>query len=151
MTQTQLLKHLQFCKHRWNGYGEDVFQQACLIALQRYKTLDNVNQSLFSQICKEAARKPLRHRKYEITFSQLQNCVDDDEEKSFEDTLVDPRSTDAPIEAFLDAETLTDFNFNPFNNNFVSLFHKKQLPFFQLTLPFATTPFANSNHVNQKN
>jgi hypothetical protein len=141
MTQAQLFKHLQFCKFRYNGYGEDVFQGACLIALQRYKTLDNVNQSLFSRICKEAARTLLRHRKYEITFSQLQS-YEDDEEKNFEDTLVDPRST----EALMDAETLTHFDFNHFNGDFVSLSYKEQLPLFQLTLPFTTTTFAKQNH-----
>jgi hypothetical protein len=60
MTQVQLLKHLQLCKHKWNGYGEDVFQSACLIALERYKSLDKVNSSLFKLLCKEAARKLLR-------------------------------------------------------------------------------------------
>ena len=129
MTQEQLLKHLQYCKWLWNGYGEDVFQEACLIALQRYNSLDNVNQNLFGFLCKEAARKLLRHRKFEITFSQITQSYFD--EKNFEDTLADPRSTEA-----LDALT-DDYDFEEaHDDNFVSFTDKKQLPPFQLHLPF---------------
>ena len=135
MTQEQLLKHLQYCKWLWNGYGEDVFQEACLIALQRYNSLDNVNQNLFGFLCKEAARKLLRHRKFEITFSQITQSYFDGyfDEKNFEDTLADPRSTEA-----LDALT-DDYDFEEaHDDNFVSFTDKKQLPPFQLHLTFFT-------------
>jgi hypothetical protein len=123
MTQEQLLRHQQFCKSVWNGYGEDVFQEACLIALQRYKTLDNVNQKLFGLLCKEAARKLLKHQKHEIAFSQLQN---------FEETLntlADPRSDDILLDDDFDFDEVQD-------NDFVSFSDKKQL--FQLPLFFTT-------------
>jgi DNA-directed RNA polymerase specialized sigma24 family protein len=90
MTKEQLLKHLQFCKVVWNGFGEDIFQEACLIALQRYHSLNNVNQSLFSLLCKEAARKLLKHKKYETTFTQL--FLNEEEEEKFINSLADPRS-----------------------------------------------------------
>jgi DNA-directed RNA polymerase specialized sigma24 family protein len=125
MTQEQLLKYLHHCKWRWNGWGEDVFQEACLIALQRYKTLDNVNQFLFKLLCKEAARKLLKHQKHEIAFSQLQN---------FEETLntlADPCSTDTLL------TDTNDFDFDEaLDNDFVSFSDKKQL--FQLPLFFTT-------------
>jgi len=73
MTQEELLKQLQFCKARWNGWREDVFQEACLIALNRYEALKNVNQSLFGLLCREAARKLLRHKRFEVCFSELQD------------------------------------------------------------------------------
>ena len=95
MTQEQLLKQLQFCKYIWNGWGEDVFQQACLIALERYKSFENVNQKLFRLLCKEAARNLRRHEKYEICFSQLQYQQEEDDSEDdrfdFENMIVDPR------------------------------------------------------------
>jgi DNA-directed RNA polymerase specialized sigma24 family protein len=148
MTQAQLLKHLQFCRWGWNGYGEDIFQEACLIALERYKSLDKVNSSLFKLLYREAARKLLRHRKCEITFSQQQNTFfnaeeeEEEEEESFEDSLADPRS----FEPFWDV--LSDTNDNIEDNtdeaqdvNFVSFSDKK--PLLQLFLPFV-------NQINQK-
>jgi DNA-directed RNA polymerase specialized sigma24 family protein len=132
MTQEQLLRHLQYCKHKWNGYGEDVFQQACLIALQRYKTFDNVNQALFGFLCKEAARKLLKHKKFEITFSQLsQGYFSNNEEINFEDTLADPHAT------FAFLSDTNDPDYDDAHDSFpdkVSLSDKEQL--FQLPLPF---------------
>jgi DNA-directed RNA polymerase specialized sigma24 family protein len=131
MTQEQLLRHLDYCKWRWNGYGEDVFQEACLLALKRYKTLENINQNLFGLLCREAARNLLKHKKFEITFSQITQSYFD--EKNFEDTLADPRSNDA-----WDALT-DDYDFEEVHNDdFVSFTEEKQLPPFQLPLPFFT-------------
>lgn len=45
-----------YCKAKWNGNGEDVFQEAVTIVLERYGSLTNVNTSLFKKICHEAAR-----------------------------------------------------------------------------------------------
>ena len=149
MTQARLLKHLQFCKFRYNGYGEEVFQEACLIALQRYKTLDNVNQSLFSRICKEAARTLLRHRKYEITFSQLQS-YEDDEEKNFEDTLADLR-TDA-LDNLLNDLRFEKNHEDVHDKNLVSLVsfsNKEQLTPFQLTLPLHLLQ-SKTSHINHE-
>lgn len=139
MTQEQLLKHLQYCKFAWNGYGEDIFQEACLIALQRYKSLDKVNQALFGLICKEAARNLLKHRKFEITFSQLPQSYFD--EKNFEDTLADPRSNEVAWDALTDTNDFEEAH----DDNFVSFIDKdkEQLPPFQLHLPF-------TNFVNKK-
>jgi hypothetical protein len=96
MTQEQLLKQLRVCKNRWNGWGEDVFQEACVISIKRYGSLNNVNQALFQLLCKEAARKLLKHRNFEITFSQLQSYSgNDEEEDDFENLIVDPRSANA--------------------------------------------------------
>jgi len=95
MTQEQLLKQLQFCKWMWNGWGEDVFQEACVIALKRYGSFENVNQSLFNLLCKEAARNLRRHEKYEICFSQLQYQQEKDDSEDnkfdFENMIVDTR------------------------------------------------------------
>lgn len=46
----------KYCKAKWNGSGDDVFQQAVMIALERYNSLDNINFSLFRKLCQEAAR-----------------------------------------------------------------------------------------------
>ena len=134
MTQEQLLKHREFCKSRWNGYGEDVFQEACLIALQRYKSFDNVNQALFGLICKEAARNLLKHKKFEIPFSQIQKgYFSNEEEKNFEDTLADPHATFA------------------FDDDFASFADKEQLPLLQLSLPFfySTPPLCKQTKQKQ--
>ena len=67
MTEQQLQKQLRWCRARYNGLGDDVFQEACLLALERYQTLDNVNSSLFSLLCREAFRN--LHTK-EIPFTE---------------------------------------------------------------------------------
>jgi hypothetical protein len=131
MTQEQLLRHLQYCKHKYNGYGEDVFQQACLIALQRYKSFDNVNQALFGLICKEAARTLLKHKKFEILFSQIQkDYFFNEEEINFEDTLAAHHAT------FAFLSDTNDHDFESHNDDFVSFSNKEQLSFLQLPLPF---------------
>lgn len=97
MTKEQLLRHLNYCKQKWNSWGEDIFQEACMLALERYQSLDNVNQRLFGLLCKESARRLLKHKKFEIPFSALQNnCKnnDDEEETSFENLIPDPLSID---------------------------------------------------------
>jgi DNA-directed RNA polymerase specialized sigma24 family protein len=144
MTQEQLEKHLRFCRQLWNGYGEDIFQEACLIALQRYKTLNNVNQSLFKLLCKEAARKLLKHQKYEIPFSQLQGLPNFSNDRSnelddeiFENTLIDPHSE------------MDEALFDKVQN--VSFSDKKQL--FQLPLfftPHNPTPYLNTSILQKK-
>jgi hypothetical protein len=68
MTEQELIKQRKWCRAKWNGLGDDVFQQACVIALERYKSLDKVNQSLFSRICMEAARN-LRRQSREVVTS----------------------------------------------------------------------------------
>jgi DNA-directed RNA polymerase specialized sigma24 family protein len=129
MTQEQLLRQLAYCKSRWNGWGEDVFQEACVIALERYKSLNNVNQALFQLLCREAARRILKHRNFEITFSQLQSYFDDDkEEDDFENMIADPRPPDV-----CDACDACD---DAYDDDFISFADKEQLQekSFQLTL-----------------
>ena len=70
MTEQELGRHRRWCKQKWNGNGDDVFQAAFLIAMERYG-IDKVNQSLFGKICREAARVLLYHEKHEIPFSYL--------------------------------------------------------------------------------
>jgi len=71
MTEQELLKHQKWCKQRWNGNGDDVFQEAYLIAIKRYGDITRINQSLFGFLCLEAARELLAHHKHEIPFSCL--------------------------------------------------------------------------------
>jgi hypothetical protein len=71
MKEQELVKHRKWLMQRWNGNGEDVFQQAYLLAIQRYEDIEKVNQSLFGKICKEAARQLQLHKEYEIPFSHL--------------------------------------------------------------------------------
>jgi predicted aminopeptidase len=70
MTEQDLNRHRRWCRQKWNGNGDDVFQAAFLIAMERYG-IDKVNQSLFGKICREAARVLLYHEKHEIPFSYL--------------------------------------------------------------------------------
>jgi len=79
MTEQDLNRHRRWCKQKWNGNGDDVFQAAFLIAMERYG-IDKVNQSLFGKICREAARVLLYHEKHEIPFSCLQTENKDREE-----------------------------------------------------------------------
>jgi len=55
------------------GYidGEDIFQQACEMAIRKYKEIEKVNQSLFGLLCRWAAREIRKHEKYEVPFSCL--------------------------------------------------------------------------------
>ena len=80
MTEQELLKHQKWCKQRWNGNGDDVFQEAYLIAIKRYGDITRINQSLFGFLCLEAARVLLYHNKHEIPFSCLQTENKDREE-----------------------------------------------------------------------
>jgi len=70
MTEQDLNRHRRWCKQKWNGNGDDVFQAAFLIAMERYG-IDKVNQSLFGKICREAARQLQYAEKHEIPFSYL--------------------------------------------------------------------------------
>jgi hypothetical protein len=70
MTEQELTRHRRWCKQKWDGNGDDVFQAAFLIAMERYG-IDKVNQSLFGKICREAARVLLYNEKHEIPFSWL--------------------------------------------------------------------------------
>ena len=70
MTEQELGRHRRWCKQKWNGNGDDVFQAAFLIAMERYG-IDKVNQSLFGKICREAARQLQYAEKHEIPFSYL--------------------------------------------------------------------------------
>jgi len=75
MNEQQLMRHLRWCKVKWNGKGEDIFQEACMLALARYGSLDLVNQALFSRICYEAARN-LRRQFREVKYEYESDSYD---------------------------------------------------------------------------
>jgi len=86
MTEQELLKHRKWCKQRWNGNGDDVFQGACLTAIKRYGDITRINQSLFGFLCLEAAREIRKHEKYEVPFS----CLVAQNEDQTDETEFDP-------------------------------------------------------------
>ena len=71
MTEQELDRHQKWCKQRWKGNGDDVFQEACMIAIKRYGDITRINQSLFGLLCLEAARQLQYAEKHEIPFSYL--------------------------------------------------------------------------------
>jgi len=71
MTEEQLQKHQKWLRLKYGTEGEDIFQQACLIAIQRYEDIEKINQNLFGFLCREAARQLQLHKEYEIPFSYL--------------------------------------------------------------------------------
>ena len=80
MTEEQMQKYKKWLRLKYgNNDGEDVFQQAYMIAIQRYG-IEKINQSLFGKICREAARQLQYAEKHEIPFSCLQTENKDREE-----------------------------------------------------------------------
>jgi len=71
MTKEQLQKHQKWLRLKYGTESEDIFQQAYMIVLKRYGNVEKVNQNLFGNICREAARVLLYHEKHEIPFSWL--------------------------------------------------------------------------------
>ena len=71
MTEQQLVRHQKWLRLKY-GYddGEDIFHQAWIYA-QGYGGIEKVNQSLFSKLCKWAARELKKHEMHEIPFSFL--------------------------------------------------------------------------------
>jgi hypothetical protein len=67
----------KFAKTRYGADGKDVVQQACLLAMERYGSLDNVNQSLFGLLVKESFRKINSHTKFENNASELDVDVEE--------------------------------------------------------------------------
>jgi len=84
MTEEQLKNHRQWCRLKYNSSGDDIFQTAVLIALERYKTLENVNQSLFGMLCKEAFRNIKNEESQYITFSDFVDETADDFDEQFD-------------------------------------------------------------------
>ena len=70
MTEQELNRHRKWCRFRYGIDGEDVFQLAWVYA-QGYGGIEKVNQSLFSKLCKWAARELKKHEMHEIPFSFL--------------------------------------------------------------------------------
>jgi|YNPBryunderm2012_1023409.scaffolds.fasta_scaffold10683_2 succinate dehydrogenase/fumarate reductase flavoprotein subunit len=79
MTEQKLERHRKWCRLRYGIDGEDIFHQAWIYA-QGYGGIEKVNQSLFSKLCRWAAREIRKHEKYEIPFSCLQTENEDREE-----------------------------------------------------------------------
>jgi len=71
MTEEQLQKHQKWLRLKYGTEGEDIFQQACVFAIQRYGDIENTNQNLFGFLCRWAAREIKKHERYEIPFSCL--------------------------------------------------------------------------------
>jgi len=72
MTEQQLARHQKWLRLKYGDIdGEDIFQQACVFAIQRYGDIENTNQNLFGLLCRWAARELKRHEKYEVPFSCL--------------------------------------------------------------------------------
>jgi len=71
MTKEQLQKHQKWLRLKYGIDSEDIFQQAYMIVLKRYGNVEKVNQNLFGNICREAAREIQKHERYEIPFSYL--------------------------------------------------------------------------------
>jgi len=67
----------KYAKNRYGGCGEDVVQQESLLALERYGSLENVNQSLFGLLVKESFRKINSHNKFENNASNLEIDIEE--------------------------------------------------------------------------
>jgi len=67
----------RYARTRYKGCGEDVVQQACLLAMERYGSLENVNQTLFGLLIKESFRKINSHTKFENNASNLEIDVEE--------------------------------------------------------------------------
>jgi len=61
----------------YGDHGEDVVQQSCLLAMERYKGLENVNQSLFKTLMRESFRKISSHTKFENSTTAMGIDVED--------------------------------------------------------------------------
>jgi len=85
----------KYAKTRYKGCGEDVVQQACLVALERYGSLDNVNQSLFGLLVKESFRKINSYTRFESNVSAL-------------DVDVEEFANSSKLTDYLDVETEID-------------------------------------------
>ena len=70
MTEQQLARHQKWLRLKYGAEGEDIFQQACIFAIQEYG-IEKTNQNLFGLLCRWAARELKRHEKYEVPFSCL--------------------------------------------------------------------------------
>ena len=70
------------------GYidGEDIFQLACVFAIQRYGDIENTNQNLFGLLCRWAARELFKHRSHEVPFS----CLIAQNEDQTDEVVFDP-------------------------------------------------------------
>jgi len=87
MTEQQLENHRKWCRCKY-GYddGNEVFQQAYAYAIQRYQTIEKVNQSLFGFLCRWAARELFKHRSHEVPFS----CLIAQNEDQTDEVVFDP-------------------------------------------------------------
>jgi len=71
MTEQQLVRHQKWLRLKYGHIdGEDIFQQACVFAIQEYG-IEKTNQNLFGLLCRWAARELFKHRSHEVPFSCL--------------------------------------------------------------------------------
>jgi len=69
MTEQELQKHRRWLLSRYGVDGEEIFQQACVYAMQY--GIEKTNQNLFGLLCRWAARELKKHEMHEIPFSCL--------------------------------------------------------------------------------
>jgi hypothetical protein len=77
MNDTQLQNFQRYAKRFYCGIGEDIFQNACLLAIERYHSLENVNQSLFRTLMRESYRNLFKHKKVEKSSAELEINIED--------------------------------------------------------------------------
>jgi len=87
MTEQELNRHRKWLMQKY-GYidGEDIFQLACVFAIQRYGDIENTNQNLFGLLCRWAARELFKHRSHEVPFS----CLIAQNEDQTDEVVFDP-------------------------------------------------------------
>jgi len=86
MTEQELARHQKWLRLKYGNDGEDIFQQACVFAIQGYGDIENTNQNLFGLLCRWAAREIRKHEKYEVPFS----CLVAQNEDQTDETEFDP-------------------------------------------------------------
>jgi len=87
MTEQELNRHRKWLMQKY-GYidGEDIFQLACVFAIQRYGDIEKTNQNLFGLLCRWADRELFKHRSHEVPFS----CLIAQNEDQTDEVVFDP-------------------------------------------------------------
>ena len=86
MTEQQLARHQKWLRLKYGDIdGEDIFQQACVFAIQEYG-IEKTNQNLFGLLCRWAARELFKHRSHEVPFS----CLRQENNDQTDEVVFDP-------------------------------------------------------------
>jgi len=89
MTEQELSRHQKWLRLKYGYDGEDIFQLAWIYA-QGYGGIEKVNQSLFSKLCKWAARELFSYRAHEVPFS----CLSTENADQTDEMEYDPMDTE---------------------------------------------------------